>query len=824
MDLTKFQNCKAFDHWLFVSNSPEPYRPCCWSTHSFDVNSYDEYLEKLKSVDIKENCSYCIKMEQDGNEWSPRVSFENNLVHDDILVITASFDNFCNLKCITCCPESSNGIAAEMDNDRVFNGRTKQDLLKLRKETPKKIEFVKQTIINSKFKYLRFELLGGEPLINPEIARFLEWLMDQDIAKNTTLVITTNGTVYTDIVKTYASAFNSVGLQFSIDGVDDTFEYLRTNANSKLVTENIEKFYKDAEELENGKIVISFNFTLSWMNALNFAEFYNWMASRFPNSGNLLVTKLQDPEYFSIDILGQHIKHKILERVTGELSLTNNPELEQGKNIYIQHLSSGDEKFNSSIFDFGVDTLINTDKKRNTSLTKSLGDALEFILNNCNEMSSKKVNKFKNKLLIEKARTSKTFCILPWVHQYVDPGGEVRPCCAFDTNYKTGTMKENTLEEIWNSEETRDIRKKMIDGEIVPGCRKCDNRDDLNLNVFRNVVNEKFFDRHQNIVGSTTDDGYVGNHNLVYIDARFNNLCNFKCRTCGTRFSTSWFKESLIDRKNKNVPIDPNEKGLVFPGKTNNQLIDEIFPHINNLEEIYFAGGEPLMQIEHYRVLDELLRLNHVGTREKPLHIYYNTNFSTLSLGKYNVLDYWSKFTKVSINASIDGSYERAEYWRKGTDWNKIVENRILLQEKCPNVNFHINYTLSWVNAYNLVDFHREWVSKNLLRCDAILLNLLDTPVEYNLKYLPKFKKDKIRELFLDQIEWMEGLNTNIAYGVQLYKDAIMFMDSVETDDTYVYANQCKNLIKNYDDLRNENFWEVFPEHQDMKEFLGVQC
>lgn len=819
MDLTKYQNCKALSQWLFVSNNPKPYRPCCWSTYSFDTDSYDAYLENLKNIDIAENCAYCIKMEETGNEWSPRIDFENNL-EDDMLVITASFDNFCNLKCVTCSPENSNGIASELDDSDIHDGRTKHDLLKLRRETPKKIDFVKQTIINSKFKHLRFELLGGEPLINPEVTEFLKWLMDQNIASKTILVITTNGTVYNDIIKTYADKFQSVGLQFSIDGVSDTFEYLRTNADSKQVSENINKFYLISEEMED--LSISFNFTLSWMNALNFKDFYNWLVKCFPNTSKLLVTRLQDPEHFSVDILGQHIRDKILENTINQLLPSDNINLVQGKNIYLQHLSSGTQTFNMQLFDRGFTILSEKDRKRKTSFVQSLNDILVFILENCNEMSTEETAKFENKIIVEKATASKTFCILPWVHQYVDPGGEVRPCCAFDTDYKIGTMKENTLKEIWNSEETKSIRKKMLNGELIPGCSKCDNRDDLNINVFRNVVNKKFFHRHQHTVSSTTVDGYVENHNLVYIDARFNNLCNFKCRTCGTRFSTSWFKESVIDRKNKNIPIDPNEKGLVFPGKTNNQLIDEIFPHINNLEEIYFAGGEPLMQIEHYKVLDELIRLDHTGTEQKPLHIYYNTNFSSLTMGKYNVLDYWSKFSNISINASIDGSYERAEYWRKGTDWNKIVENRILLKESCPNVNFHINYTLSWVNAYNLIDFHREWVEKNYLHCNAIILNLLDTPVEYNLKYLPKFKKDKLRQLFLEQIEWMKSLNTNVTNGVQLYKDAIMFMDSVETDDTYIYAKQFKNLIKNYDDLRNENFWEVFPEHQDMKEYLGV--
>ena len=62
---------------------------------------------------------------------------------------------------------------------------------------------------------------------------------------------------------------------------------------------------------------------------------------------------------------------------------------------------------------------------------------------------------------LEKAKASKTFCIYPWVHQYVGPPGDVKPCCVFLQDDQIGDMKQNTLKEIWNNEATRKMRLEM---------------------------------------------------------------------------------------------------------------------------------------------------------------------------------------------------------------------------------------------------------------------------------------------------------------------------------------------------------------------------
>jgi len=419
--------------------------------------------------------------------------------------------------------------------------------------------------------------------------------------------------------------------------------------------------------------------------------------------------------------------------------------------------------------------------------------------------------------LKDKALNSKTFCIYPWMHQYVGPQGEVKPCCIFDPNGKgVGNIKDAPLSKVWNNDATKQVRLDMLNGVEVPGCSVCSKRVGV-TRVHRDEANDMWISRSTEALNSTLEDGTVPEHKLKYIDARFNNLCNFRCRTCSPHFSTSWHEDY---EKLRNVNAEKQYvKPLQIPGNTDTQLLDEIWTHLPEVDRIYFAGGEPLMQIEHYKILEELINIKHTGSHFKPLWLLYSTNFSKLSLGKHSVLEYWKKFNRVTINASLDGSYKKAEYWRKGTDWAEIVQNRILLKKECPRVMFNINFTLSWVNAFDLLDLHKEWVELNYININALNASLLDQPSIYSLKSIPTWKKKKIEDAFRKHIDWMTSKKASDKIKNQ-FIDAINFMYSNDTGDNFEGVSRFMTATTELDNLRNENFWDVYPEHTDMKEFI----
>lgn len=420
----------------------------------------------------------------------------------------------------------------------------------------------------------------------------------------------------------------------------------------------------------------------------------------------------------------------------------------------------------------------------------------------------------------EKAKSSKTFCVLPWIHQYVGPGGDVKPCCMYRMEMSIGNFKTNTLKEIWNNDDTKKLRLDMLNGTTVEGCQKCNVRNELSLNP-RDIFNKNFInDRVEKIINSTQTDGTVPVHELHYIDARFNNLCNLKCRTCGPDYSTSWVEEHDKLILMINGVENPNKQQFQYSGPTVSSLLEEIQPHLSTVTSIYFAGGEPLMQADHYQILETLIDINHPGLEDPTkLTINYNTNFTNLKLGKYYAPDMWKKFSNVTVNASLDGSHSRAEYWRKGTRWDKILENRKILQQISPNVKFKINYTASWPNVYNLIDFHKEWVDLKFIDIDDLTISLLDTPRYYSLKSLPTWKKDQISLKYQEYIIWLNENNT-AARTVDQAHDLIKFMYSEDHHENFAFSKDFKDFCLNLDKIRNENFWDIFTEHLDLRRYF----
>jgi len=417
---------------------------------------------------------------------------------------------------------------------------------------------------------------------------------------------------------------------------------------------------------------------------------------------------------------------------------------------------------------------------------------------------------------LELAKKSETFCILPWIHQYVGPPGDIKPCCVYDHKSELGSLRDSTLAEVWNNDTTKKLRLDMLNGVRREECSRCNDREHLQM-AFKNGFNENYFDKRPDlnyIVENTTEDGTLEDHKLLYMDARFNNLCNFGCRTCSPHFSTSLVSDH---RKLYNKTVrEERDDGFQFPGQTEKQLYNELEPHLATLKEVYFAGGEPLMQEDHYLTLDKLVEYGNKNVR-----IRYNTNFSKLKLNKWDVVEYWKKFKYVTVNASLDGSHERGEYWRKGTVWSETVANRERMLKECPHVLFTISCTLAWVNAFNLLDFHKEWVEKGLIRIDDIMLNELDGPPYFSLKNIPDWKKQNIEKAYREHIEW---LKSNHAERSTIFKfeSVIGFMYTTINQTEEFPHEQFHWITQRLDKIRNESFFETYPEHTDMKEYLEI--
>ncbi len=253
---------------------------------------------------------------------------------------------------------------------------------------------------------------------------------------------------------------------------------------------------------------------------------------------------------------------------------------------------------------------------------------------------------------------NKSFCILPWVHLNVMPDSSVLPCCVSPYDKPYGHGNTQSLEEIWNSEKFKHLRLNMLKGELNSGCQRCYEMEKNNLSSMREEMN-KFFKEEFYKVQETKPDGSLENMDLKYIDIRFSNLCNLKCRGCGPALSSSWFEDyKLLNESQyyeKKVKAISAESPLFWQ-----QLLNQI----PNAKVIYFGGGEPLLTKEHYQVLKYLNDNQLYG-----IELRYNTNLSQLHYQDYKLTELWKNIKKVSLSISIDDIESRAEYFRHGTKW-----------------------------------------------------------------------------------------------------------------------------------------------------------
>jgi sulfatase maturation enzyme AslB (radical SAM superfamily) len=223
---------------------------------------------------------------------------------------------------------------------------------------------------------------------------------------------------------------------------------------------------------------------------------------------------------------------------------------------------------------------------------------------------------------------------------------------------------------------------------------------------------------------------------------------------------------------------------------------------LEHIEQIYWAGGEPIMMDEHWAIMNRLVEMGKTDIR-----IFYNTNFTTLKYKKHNVLDLWKNFDHISVGASLDAEGVRGEYQRKGTVWADVESNIQQLRETSPEVDFYISATVSAYNAWHITDFHRSWVDKGYIQPGDWYMNVLLNNPRFRMSVLPEHFKAEIKAKWEKHLKWLEPQD-HIGRATEGYKSSIQFLD----DDHTELFDEFKRFNIEFDNLRDENFADVYPE------------
>ena len=397
---------------------------------------------------------------------------------------------------------------------------------------------------------------------------------------------------------------------------------------------------------------------------------------------------------------------------------------------------------------------------------------------------------------------SDNFCMLPWMHLHAFPDGRAYPCCFAIDKYPVGDLNKNSIEEVFNDSKMREMRLNMLANKPSRQCGKCYDQEKSGFFSLR-LSSNKHFGHNIGMIDNTQADG-TADFVIKYWDIRFSNLCNFACRSCGTWFSSNWYEDH---KKLTGKP--PDHAKIMRVGRTADDIWNQMLTQFDHVEQFYFAGGEPLIMEEHYKILKEL-------DRRKMYHVrlIYNTNFSKLIFKDMDVLELWNKFDSVSVGASLDAMGPRAEYMRKGTVWADIEANRKRMQELCPQVDFYISATVGLINALHVVDFHRTWSEQGYIKPQDFNFNLLQFPFWQRIDLLPESMKQKVKEKYESHIAWLKPQDhlTRATKGFQSGLDYMMRRDKFEQIEDF------KSGMKKLDDIRNENILETFPELAELYE------
>ena len=313
-----------------------------------------------------------------------------------------------------------------------------------------------------------------------------------------------------------------------------------------------------------------------------------------------------------------------------------------------------------------------------------------------------------------------TLCLAPWTHTYLSPQTERRMCCAsrepaqnfqqyIDTAAGTGRYIPIALDQHWNGEHMRSVRRRMLAGEILPECEVCNDRL-LNTDVYRSYFWHLFRHKYDEVASSTDATGYTTMQPVSW-DYRFSNLCNFKCRMCGDMLSSQWESEqqqhNMIDwgnaRNNWMLPAVRKEITQFQDQQVEAEFSQAVEQH--RVEEIYWVGGEPLMYEQHWRYMRRIIELG-----DGPgVYARYNTNLSRVDYRGNNLYrDILDNIRDWQICASLDGTGATGEYIRTGLKYSQWRDNfaRGVERQRHPR-QMRIDFTLTLPGLFEVENIQR---------------------------------------------------------------------------------------------------------------------
>ena len=395
--------------------------------------------------------------------------------------------------------------------------------------------------------------------------------------------------------------------------------------------------------------------------------------------------------------------------------------------------------------------------------------------------------------------------------------GAVKVCCR---SQPVGFIQNHSLEEIWNGPTMRRIRKDVLSDKRPPECMPCFQLEDQGVESLRQrhtngIIPEARINLYPNALDELGVD-YKMPFEFPTIEIKLNNLCNLKCRMCNPLDSTNWKDWDQVEefyKKENNYLVPTIQKLVNKPGQyigpfddTENwwHSFEKLLPHFRRVE---FAGGEPLMDPQHYKILDMLKPYG------KDIEIKYATNGTTLGISKGRTIhDYWPHFRSVAVNVSLDGIGPVYEYIRGNSNWTEVVENIQDIQT-IPNVSRVVGAVAVQVSNVLILD---KMIEEFLDKMGVVFYtNMVQHPNVLSVQVLPKALKDlaitRLQAVKLKVPDYKYVKENPILLGITL-KQIDGVINYLNAKDQHSKWKDCIEFNRRLDVTRNQSFLDVTPE------------
>jgi len=395
--------------------------------------------------------------------------------------------------------------------------------------------------------------------------------------------------------------------------------------------------------------------------------------------------------------------------------------------------------------------------------------------------------------------------------------GAIQACCR---SHPVGNIQSQTLEEVWNNDTMRRIRKQVLNNEWPTECHACQLSEENGVESLRQRhieprIPESRITLYPTALESLRDD-YTMPFEIPTMEIKLNNLCNLKCRMCHPMDSTSWNDWKEVEpfyEKEGNFMVqairDLNLMNKPYLDKFEDNSnwwtsFEKLLPHFRRVE---FAGGEPLMDPQHYRILD---MLKPYGSN---IEIKYATNGTTVGIkGGRNIHDYWPHFKSVAVNVSIDGLGDAYSYIRGNGNYIDVVDN-INIIKQIPNVRRIVGAVAVQVSNVLILDKMIEEFLDNL----GIIF--YTNMVNYPNALCPQVLPQALKELAIERLEQVKLRVPNF----KLVKDQPALLDItlgqiqgvinfLKAKDQHDKWQDCIEFNRKLDVTRKQNFTDVTPE------------